>query len=64
MYTFAEAIKFTSFRDSFWGGLVKVHLQQKLDRLIRLEHNSLGLVFLVPESYKARIYWVKIKGAH
>lgn len=50
MYTFAEAIKFTSFRDSFWGGLAKVHLQQKLDRLIRLEHNSLGLVFLVPES--------------
>lgn len=50
MYTFAEAIKFTSFRDSFWGGLVKVHLQQKLDKLKRLEHNSLGLVFSVPES--------------
>lgn len=42
MYSFAEAIKFTSFRDlTAFGGLVKVHLQQKLDRLIRLEqpHN-------------------------
>lgn len=55
MYTFAEAIKFTSFRDSFWGGLVKVHLQQKLDRLITLEHNSLGLVFSIPESKSSHL---------